>query len=187
MSETPQPKESYQKFQGYQFKSGMPDGAERIIDWEVLTDNAQGIKFCTDGAHFQLNYKTSYEMCGQDCTKGEPAKIIRAKNGDIYLDAMNGDIYLKAANIRLQATDSIGEVTIVAGKQIACSSGIHNVSATKVTISGSQDVAVTGTTVNSHGKLQNTQSQATDEKQASFLGQIMSAIKKFKKLLECAS
>ena len=46
---------------------------------------------------------------------------------------------------------------------------------------------MTGSTVNSHAKLQNTQSQATDEKQASFLGQIMQAIKKFKQLLECAA
>lgn len=187
MSEPTQPKEYYEKVQGCQYKSGMSDGAERIIDWEVLTDNAQGIKFCTDGAHFQLNYKTSYDMCGQDCAKGEPAKIIRAKNGDIHLDAMNGDIYLKAANIRLQAVDAIGEVTIVAGKQVAVKSAIVNTSATKNTQSGTQDASTTGTTVNTHGKLQNTNSSATDEKQASFLGQIMAAIKKFKKLLECAS
>ena len=56
MSETPQPKEFYQKLQGFQFKSGMSDGAGRIVDWEVLTDKSQGIKFCDDGTHFQLNY-----------------------------------------------------------------------------------------------------------------------------------
>jgi len=56
-----------------------------------MTDTLQGIKFCTDGTHFQLNYKTSYELCGQDCDAGEPAKIIRAKNGNIVIDAMSGN------------------------------------------------------------------------------------------------
>ena len=44
-----------------------------------------------------------------------------------------------------------------------------------------------GATVETNAKIVNSQSQATDEKQASFLGQLMSAIKKFKELLECAA
>ena len=64
---------------------------------------------------------------------GNPAKVIRAKNGDIHIDAMNGDIVLKGANIRLQATDSMGEVTVNAGKQVAtraCNS-IHSCNSDK--------------------------------------------------------
>ena len=182
-----QPKEFYCKYQGFEFKSGVDGGDGRTIDWQVITDNLQGIRFCTDGSHFQLCYGTSYELCGQDVGKDEPAKIIRAKNGDIHIDAMAGDIVLKGMNIRIQASDPSGECTITAGKQIATKSAVTSVSATKVNINGTQDVGMTGSTVNSHGKLQNTQSQATDEKQASFLGQIMQAIKKFKQLLECAA
>ena len=182
-----QPKEFYCKYQGFEFKSGTEDGAGRTVDWQVVTDNLQGIKFCTDGTHFQLNYGTSYEVCGQDVGKDEPAKIIRAKNGDIQIDAMGGDVIIKGLNIRLQSTDPSGEVTVTAGKQIATKAAICSISGTKVNINGTQDVGISGTTANTHGKLQNTQSQATDEKQASFLGQIMQAIKKFKQLLECAS
>ena len=100
---------------------------------------------------------------------------------------MGGDIVLKGMNIRIQGSDPSGECTITAGKQIATSFAVTSVSGTKVNINGTQDVGISGSTVNGHGKLQNTQSQATDEKQASFLGQIMQAIKKFKQLLECAS
>ena len=50
-------------------------------------------------------------------------KIIRAKNGDIIL-RQSGDIILKGANIRLQATDSMGEVTINAGKQVSTKAAI---------------------------------------------------------------
>ena len=54
-----QPKEFYCKYQGFEFKSGIDDGAGRVIDYQVMTDTLQGIKFCTDGTHFQLNYKTN--------------------------------------------------------------------------------------------------------------------------------
>lgn len=182
-----QPKEFYCKVQGFEFKSGVDDGSGRIIDWQVGTDKIQGIKFCTDGTHFQLNYGTSYEICGQDVGTDEPAKIIRAKNGDIHIDAMNGDIILKGANIRLQATDSVGEVTINAGKQISSRAAIVSTHGTKVNIMGTSDVNVGGAAVETNAKIVNSQSQATDEKQASFLGQLMSAIKKFKELLACAA
>lgn len=182
-----QPKEFYCKVQGFEFKSGVDDGAGRIIDWQVVTDNLQGIKFCTDGSHFQVCYGTSYEICGQDVGKDEPAKVIRAKNGDIQIDAMNGDIILKGANIRLQATDAVGEVTIVAGKQVATRAAVVSTHGTKVNIMGTSDVNVGGAAVETNAKVVNSQSQATDEKQASFLGQLMSAIKKFKELLECAA
>ena len=165
-----QPKEFYCKYQGFEFKSGVDDGAGRICDWQVVTDNLQGIRFCTDGCHFQLCYGTSYELSGQDVGKDEPAKIIRAKNGDIHIDAMNGDIILKGMNIRLQATDSMGEVTVNAGKQIG-KSAVTSTHATQVNINGTQDVDSGGATVNGHAKIVNSQSQATDEKQASFLGQ----------------
>ena len=69
-----QPKEFYCKYQGFEFKSGVDDGAGRTIDWEVITDNIQGIKFCTDGTHWQLNYKNSYEICGKDCAQGDQQK-----------------------------------------------------------------------------------------------------------------
>jgi len=183
----PQPKEFYCKYQGFEFKSGIDDGAGRVIDYQVMTDNLQGIKFCTDGTHFQLNYKTSYELCGQDCDNGEPAKIIRAKNGDIVIDAMAGNIVLKGANVRLQAQDSMGEVTINAGKQVATRAAIVSTHATQIKSLATQSNDSGGATVETNAKIVNSQSQATDEKQASFLGQLMSAIKKFKELLECAA
>ena len=77
----PQPKEFYCKYKDLN-SNLVWMMAGRVIDYQVMTDTLQGIKFCTDGTHFQLNYKTSYELCGQDCDTGEPAKIIRAKNGE---------------------------------------------------------------------------------------------------------
>lgn len=187
MAHEPQPKEFYSKVQGFEFKSGVDDGAGRICDWQVVTDNLQGIKFCTDGCHFQLCYGTSYELSGQDVGTGEPAKVIRAKNGDIHIEAMNGDIILKGANIRLQATDSMGEVTVNAGKQVATRAAIVSTHATQIKSLATQSNDSGGATVETNAKIVNSQSQATDEKQASFLGQLMSAIKKFKELLECAA
>ena len=43
----------------------------------------------------------------RDVGKDEPAKIIRAKNGDIHIDAMVGDIVLKGMNIRIVLFRSI--------------------------------------------------------------------------------
>ncbi len=182
-----QPKEFYCKYQGFEFKSGVDDGAGRTIDWEVITDNIQGIKFCTDGTHWQLNYKNSYEICGKDCAQGDQAKVIRAVKGNIVIEAKSGDIILRGDNVRIQARGSDGECTINAGKQVATKAAITSVSGTKVNIMGTSDVNIGGAAVETNAKVVNSQSQATDEKQASFLGQIMSAIKKFKELLECAA
>ena len=79
-------------------------------------------------------------------------------------------------------------MTVNAGKQ-SCSkkAQLHLFLELKVNINGTQDVDSSGSTVEWSRKTCKSQSQATDEKQASFLGQLMSAIKKFKQLLECAA
>ena len=57
---------------------------------------------------------------------------------------------------------------------------ITSVSGTKVNIMGTSDVNIGGSAVETNAKVVNSQSQATDEKQASFLGQIMSQLRNSK-------
>ena len=105
MSHEPQPKEFYCKYQGFEFKSGVDDVGGRVIDYQVMTDNLQGIKFCTDGTHFQLNLKLVMNFAVKIVILVNPQKLFVQK-WRIHIDALNGDIILKGTNIRLQPTDS---------------------------------------------------------------------------------
>lgn len=182
---TEQPKEYYEKRPGFEIKSGVPDGAGRTIDYSIITDNAQGVQYSTDGTKFDLTNGTSYEACGENCQPNEPAKIIRARNGNIIIEAMAGDIILRARNIRIEAIDATGEVTVTSAKQIALTSPIQSFKSTNSNAVATNNHTVAGNVVEDTAGMVKTSSVATDETQGSFLGSLMKVIQKFKKWLEC--
>lgn len=183
---TDQPKEYYEKRPGFEIKSGVPDGAGRTIDYSVITDKTQGFQYSTDGTKFDLTNKTSYELCGEDCQPKEPAKIIRAKNGDIIIEAMSGEIVLRGKNIRIEAIDGKGEVTVTSTSQIALNSPIQSFKSTNSNSVSTNNHTVAGNVVEDTAGVVKSSSVATDATQGSFLGSLMKVIQKFKKWLECA-
>jgi hypothetical protein len=180
---TDQPKEYYEKKPGFVIKSGTKDAAGKKTDFAIFTDNAQGFQYTADGNKLDHCNKTSYEVSGTDCKNNEPAKVIRAKNGDIIIEALNGDIILRGMNIRIEAKDGVGEVTISSPKQIAMNSPITNVKSTNVNMVASNNFSVGAQAVDTNGNVQNTQSTGTEEAQASILGKLLSIIKKFKNFI----
>ena len=77
------------------------------IDYSLTTKKGQGFIFYENGDLDIVADKTSKEVVGvKPPDKGgisnekEPAKIIRAQNGSIILDAPNGEVVIKARNIR---------------------------------------------------------------------------------------
>jgi hypothetical protein len=182
---TDQPKEYYEKKPGFVVKSGTKqDVTGKTIDYAVFTDNAQGFEFTTDGNHTQIANKTSYDISGIEGTDKVPAKVIRAKKGDIIIEAMDGDIILRGKNIRIVALDGAGEVTVVSGKHFAVNAPVNSIkggiSNTVMSNSASTGAQATDTT----GNMQNTQNSGVEKSQSSILSQLMGIVTKFQKWLD---
>jgi hypothetical protein len=178
-----QPKEYYEKKPGFVVKSGVPDLYGNDIDYAVVTDNGQGFEYTTEGQYRQVCRKTSYEACGLDGNDGEPAKIIRAKRGNIIIEAMDGDIILRGRNIRIVALDGTGEVTVVSGKHFAVNAPVQSFkgsnSNTVMSNSASTGAQATDTT----GNMQNSQTSGAEDSEGSILTRLLNIAKKFQQFL----
>lgn len=153
------------------------------IDYACTTKKGQGCIIYENGDHDFVVNKTSKEVVGINITnENEPAKIIRAENGGIILSAPYGTVTIVAANIRFVAVDGTtgGEITFQASKIIHQDAPTVTTQTTNGTIAASQSVSITGSTADINGNAQATVSSGTDADSSSVLGQILSAIKKFK-------
>lgn len=152
------------------------------VPFSIITDNHQGIVFNRDGQSFFRTGTNSTEVVGQNIKFGsdEPAKIIRAENGNIVLSAPKGTVEIIAANIKLVSSNPLG------GQIILDSTGIIQVTAPSTNVQGdnfsvaaAQGASIGGGTVATNGVIANDQTTATDEAKASFFGQILAGIKRF--------
>ena len=176
---TEQPKEYLDKKPGFTIKSGTTDRGGYVTDISIITDNAQGFQYRTDGVKLDHCNAQSMEVCGENVADGQPAKIIRAMRVNIQVEALDGYIILIANNIRIQAKDGSGEVTINSTKQIAFNSPLVNTKAGNLTAVASNSAATSGQTVDNTGNLQVTTAAAVDVIQGSFLSKLMGILTKF--------
>lgn len=180
-----QPKEYYEKKPGFVVKSGTKaDITGKTVDYAVFTDNCQGFEFTTDGNHTQIANKTSYDISGVDGTDNVPAKVIRAKKGDIIIEAMDGDIILRGKNIRIVALDGAGEVTVVSGKHFAVNAPVQSMKGGTSNTVMSNSASTGAQTTDTTGNMQNTQNSGVEQSQSSILSQLLGIVTKFKEFLE---
>lgn len=154
------------------------------IDYSCTTKKGQGHIFYENGDLDIANDKTSKEVCGRKITnENDLAKIIRAENGGIILEAPYGTITIKAANIRFVAVDGGdgGEITFKASKIINLDSPTINIQGTNVSIAAAQNASVSGTTATVVANTQAEVQSGIDSDKSSVLGKILEAITKFKK------
>ena len=169
------------QYDGFRVESGTSTPELGKIDYAVTTDNNQGLILCQNGNLLIRNKASSLELCGTHLTDDTtPAKTIDAANGDIHIRAKNGTIILEAANIRLVGVDGKdGEITLQASKQVNMSAPTVSAQGTNISLSGSQNTSVAGSTTDVTGHAQVTTSSGADSDSSSFLGQILQAIKKY--------
>jgi len=180
-----QPKEYYEKKPGFVVKSGTKiDVTGEITDYAVFTDNNQGFQYTTDGQYRQQCRKTSYEACGLDNKDGEPAKIIRAKKGDIVIEAIDGDIILKGKNIRVVALDGNGEVTVVSGKHFSVNAPVHSMKGSNSNTVMTNSVSIGAQATDTTGNMQNSQTSGAEDSEGSLLTRLLNIAKKFQKWLD---
>jgi hypothetical protein len=178
-----QPKEYLDKKPGFVIKSGIKDAAGDEVDFSIITDAGQGFEYRVNGVKLDHCNAQSYEECGKDVQAGTPAKIIRATRGNIVIEALDGDIILRANNIRIQAKDGSGEVTINSTKQIALNSPIVNAKSSNLNLLASNSASIAAQATDTVGNIQNTQAASVDVGQASILGKLLGVLTKFKKFL----
>jgi hypothetical protein len=168
---------------GHRVESGTSCSAQGKIDYSVTTDNNQGFVFYENGNLIIRNKASSHELCGEHLTDNiTPAKTIDAANGDIHIRAKNGTIILEAANIRLVGVDGKGgEITIQASKQVHMDAPTVGGQGTNISFAAAQNFAAAGSSTDVSGHAQCTVSSGVDSDSSSVLGQILNAIKKFKK------
>ena len=171
------------QFPGFRIEAGTDSAQNGKIEIACTTDKGQGLIIYENGnSNFVVN-KTSSEVVGHKIADDKtPAKVIDAVNGDIHLRALNGTIILEAKNIRIIGVDgSEGEVTIQGSKIVKMSApNVEVQSSGAATIAAAQGVNIAGAYTDISANTQTTISSGIDAASSSLLGQILSAIKKFK-------
>jgi len=174
----------------YRFECGTKSFANGDIELCLSTPTQQGINMYKNGnCDFCIN-GTLKEVSGFNVKSGVRARIIEAANGDIHILAKYGTITLEARNIRLKGVDGIeGEITLQASKICNIDAPTFTAQATNATIIGSQSASVAGSTAEVTGSAQVTLSSGAESDNSSVLGQILTAIKRFKKFFNsiCAT
>lgn len=172
--------EFYDKKPGFCIKSGTTDAAGKKVDFAIFTDNGQGFEYTQEGVKFDKCNKTSYELCGIDAGEKEPAKIIKASNGNIILDAPNGEIIIRAKNIRIVAQDGSGEVTITSAKHFSVNAPLQNFKGTSSNTVMSNSASTGALAVDSRGEIQNSATSGSEDCEGSLLTQLLKISQKFK-------
>lgn len=177
---TDQPKEYYSKKPGFVEKSGTTDSAGKKIDYCIFTDHGQGFEYTQEGNKYDVTHKTSYDLSGGDITSNQPAKVIKAQNGSIHIEALNGEVVIKAKSIRLVAQDGSGEITLTSAKHFAVNSPIQNFkgSISNMVMSNSADTAALA--VGTRGEIQNSSTSGSSDTEGSLLTQLLKLSEKFK-------
>jgi hypothetical protein len=170
----------YDKRPGFVIKSGTPDASGKSVDFSIVTDLGQGFEYTQEGNKFDRCDKTSYELCGTDSQETEPAKIIRAVNGNIHIEALNGEVVIKAKSIRLVAQDGSGEVTITSAKHFAVNAPIQNFKGSMSNTVMSNSVSSGALSVDSRGEIQNSATSGSEDTEGSLLTQLLKISQKFK-------
>tara|TARA_B100001996_G_C18634863_1_gene583306 strand:- start:33 stop:608 length:576 start_codon:yes stop_codon:yes gene_type:complete len=176
--------EYYGTYPGFRIASGIkiPDGDLKgeYVDFEIISNELQGIAFYKNGLHKLVVNGTSYETVGIDGKPGEPTKVICASVGDIVLEAQDGDIILKGRNIRFTAEE---ELTLTSGKHILLDGAIMNLKATTTNILGKKNLSIGGQFIEVSGGVSVEEGTQSDKKQGGFLGSLISTFDKFKDFL----
>tara|TARA_B100000287_G_scaffold185102_1_gene175046 strand:- start:18580 stop:19149 length:570 start_codon:yes stop_codon:yes gene_type:complete len=188
MAEKQQKKYYFEQKPGYRLSTGikLEKGADkgRTTDWVMVTDNAQGLGFYKDGLSRLTTNKTSLDLSGFKCKENEPAKIIKAENGDIYIEAVFGDLHLKGRNITIEATADDGECVITSGKHVEIRAAICKINGEMTSVLASKDLKLSGQFVQSTAGITNELTQMTDLYKASFYGKLMGGLNAVKQFLD---
>lgn len=138
---------------------GGQDSPYGKVSYRVLTNLGAGHGWYQNGTsedHQMVATGRSVEALGENLKKVKTdvqdplncAKIIRAKHGDIVIDALDGDIILKGDNIIIEANgtrdNNDGDVLIQANKQMTLTAPDLRIEGTQLKLLASKDFSLVG-------------------------------------------
>jgi len=167
----------------YRFEAGTKSFANGDIELGLSTPTKQGINMYKNGnCDFAIN-GTLKEVSGFNVKNPEQyARIIDADKGSILIQALNGTITLKAKNIRLVGVDGTeGEITIQASKTVHMDAPTIGGQGTNISFAGANKTQIAGTSLDLATSTKAACASGLDTDSSSIMGQILKAIKDFKK------
>ena len=167
----------------YRFEAGTKSFANGDIELGLSTPTKQGINMYKNGnCDFAIN-GTLKEVSGFNVKNPEQyARIIDADKGSILIQALNGTITLKAKNIRLVGVDGVeGEITMQASKTVHMDAPTIGGQGTNISFAGANKTQIAGTSLDLATSTKASCASGLDTDSSSIMGQILKAIKDFKK------
>jgi hypothetical protein len=129
---------------GFNIESEYNSQEHGKAEFSMSTDTDQGIHFYKKG-NCKILSNDSLEIYSGELSEDETSMtiVLDAAKGNIKITARNGDLILQGANVKIEATDADGDVSIKSNKTITTESPEFNVFATKSNITAYSDMLLT--------------------------------------------
>jgi len=119
----------------------------------LSTDSGQGMHFYKQGNCKMLSSKSFEIYSGAETGKKTTAIVIDADNGDIYIKAENGDLILEGKNVKIQATDASGTISLNSPDKIYNNAPNLKFNGTNVEIIAKFDMSFMGGNTSIHSEM----------------------------------
>ena len=129
---------------GFNIESKFKTLGHDTAEFCVSTDTGQGLHFYEPGNSKWYSNKSIevYSGNAQDDDKAMTI-VLDAKNGSIKITAPNGDLILQGSNVKIEALDADGDVSINSKKTVTVQAPEYNVQSTKCNQTATSDMLLT--------------------------------------------
>jgi len=126
---------------GFNIESNFQTKGHGTAEFAVSTDTNQGLHFYQSGNSKYYANKSIELYSGKNASDEDVMTIVLdAINGNIKITAANGDLILQGANVKIEALDADGDVSINTKKTVTVTAPEFNVDSTKTNLSSTSDM-----------------------------------------------
>ena len=126
---------------GFNIESNFQTKGHGTAEFAVSTDTNQGLHFYQSGNSKYYANKSIELYSGKNASDEDVMTIVLdAINGNIKITAANGDLILQGANVKIEALDADGDVSINTKKTVTVTAPEFNVGSTKTNLSSTSDM-----------------------------------------------
>ena len=126
---------------GFNIESNFQTEGHGKGEFAISTDTNQGLHFYQSGNSKYYANKSIEIYSGKNASDDDVMTIVLdANNGNIKITAHTGDLILQGANVKIEALDADGDVSIKSQKTVTVTAPEFNVDATKSNISACSDM-----------------------------------------------
>ena len=126
---------------GFNIESNFQTKGHGTAEFAVSTDTNQGLHFYQSGNSKYYANKSIELYSGKNASDEDVMTIVLdAINGNIKITAANGDLILQGANVKIEALDADGDVSINTKKTVTVTAPEFNIDSTKTNLSSTSDM-----------------------------------------------